>query len=152
MASLTSAPAFRRTRTTSVRPSRTAKNSGIEPGRQCLTEIGSGLQKRVDHVRMPLGRGPHQGCLPAPFLGVDVGPASKKRLHRSELSGPRGGHQDRLVAAELRVRIGAGFQKQKNHASLPLMQASESGVTPYRFAALTSALASTRSLAISRSS
>ena len=115
MASLTSAPAFSRTRTTSVRPSRTAKNRGVNPEGSGVRKSAPACEQRLDDRRMPLGRRPHQGRLPAPFPGVDVGPPGEQRLHGPELPGARGGHQGRLVAAEPRVRVGAGVEQQLDH-------------------------------------
>ena len=129
MASLTSAPAFSRTATTSVRPSRTAKSRGVNPDERRV-EVGPRREERLDDLGVALGRRPHQGRLPAPLLRVHVGPAGEQRLHGIELPGARGGHQG--VSPPGRAAFGSAPASSSSStiAALPFVQASESGVTP----------------------
>ena len=52
--SFTSAPAFSSTRTTSMRPSRTANSSGVKPDGRRASEIGAGLDQRPARRRRGL--------------------------------------------------------------------------------------------------
>ena len=61
MASLTSAPALSRIRTTSLRPSPHGEKQWREAGRQRGAVIGPGLQERLDDLDVALRRRPTSG-------------------------------------------------------------------------------------------
>ena len=104
----TSAPALSSTRTTSIRPSRTAKSSGVNPDLQRASEVGPGLDEQLDDLGVPVGRRPHQRGLALAVLRVHLRPGVEQRLHRPDAAGAGGGHQGRLAAAQRGVRVGAG--------------------------------------------
>ncbi len=105
-------PASSSRSTTSVRPSRTAKNNGVKPGLERRAKVRPGLDQRIDDRDMTIGRRPHQSRLTLPLLGVHVGACSEQRLDRSELARACRRHQGRFAAAQRRVRIGSRFKQQ----------------------------------------
>ena len=86
----------------------------------------------VSHdLDVPFGRRPHQRRLPAlRSLRIDVGAAREQRLHRVELPGARGRHQGVSPPGSAAFGSAPAFSSNSTIAPLPLVQASESGVTP----------------------
>ena len=64
------------------------------------------------------------------LTGVDVGAGGDERLHGFEFAGAGGRHQHRLAAGQSSVGVGARLSSSSTIGPLPLVQASESGVTP----------------------
>ena len=84
--------------------------------------VGTRIQQRLDHLDMPLRRGPHQRGLSLCRLPrVHVGAVSQQRLHRANAAGPRGGHQGGLAARQHRARRCAGCQQHPNHRCVPVL-------------------------------
>ena len=98
----------------SMRPSRTAKNIGLNPDRSDGVDVGPGIENRVDDPEVPLGRRPHQRGLPAPLARVRIRAVGQQRLHRPETARPRRGHEDGLAAQQPDVRVGSRVE-QKPH-------------------------------------
>ena len=101
-------------------PSRTAKNSGVNPETSEAPRVGPGGDERLDDAGVPFGRGPHERGLPAPLTGGGVCAVGQKRLDGREASRARRGHEDGLATEQPRVRVGAGVEQQTDQVGVPV--------------------------------
>ena len=104
MVSFTSAPAFKRVRTISVCPSRTANKNGVNPegARTCKS---APVQKRFDNLHVAFCRRPHQGRLSAlAFLGLNRGSMREQRFYDRNFSGPGRRHGWERRKRTLRIK------------------------------------------------
>ena len=102
-----------------------------KPGRERSAEVRSGFEEGIDDFDVAIRRSPHQGGLSLAFTGVDVGSPCEKRLDRTrddpcETPSSRPSlHQGAWYSRLPRLRAATSTM-----AVLPLVQASERGVTP----------------------
>ena len=93
------------------------------------------LDQHADGFRMILGGGPHEcGFAQGAFAGIGLCAVRQQHRHDFRVSRARRGHENGIRGMR------AGLQEQVcTIGALPFSAASESGVTPYRFAAFASA-------------
>ena len=76
------------------------------------SEIGASLNQELEHLRMLLGRGPHQrGLILVRFFGVRICAVNQQHADSVGAAGPRACHQRRFAGSDRRVWICSGLQK-----------------------------------------
>ena len=119
---------------TPSRPKRSLGNDSVLD--RALTSAPRVSEQR-DHRGVVLGRSPHQCRLALLLLArVGVGALVEQPGTAAGVAGAGRRHQHRLAPARRGLGVGAGRQQQLDHLGLPLIAASDSGVMPYRLAAL----------------
>ena len=91
-------------------------------GRRTHVAVGAGREQRLDRRRVVLVRGPHQGCLSFPLLGVvDARAVCDQRVERGRIARARGRHQRRFALGQRRVGIGAAVEQQRRQDGVAVL-------------------------------
>ena len=128
--SLISHPAASSRKTTSLRPSRTAKKRGVKPEGSGVRKSAAASSSASTTSICPSAAAHISAVCPLTSLALTSAPRADQRLHRTQASGPRRRHQHRLTTGQCPRRSAPAASNSSTISALPLVHAIASGVTP----------------------